>query len=146
MLLKEIMTPGIAEISPEASLQDAAEQMRSLDIGALPVCRSNRIVGIVTDRDIAIRGVAAGKDPNRTTVASAMSPGITWCYEDENVEKAADIMEEQRIRRLLVMDHNKKVVGIVSLGDIARHVGNRVLGGQVLERVSEPAESIDSSS
>ena len=139
MMLKEVMTRGVAEISPQATLKQAAEQMRSLDIGALPVCSENRFVGMLTDRDIAVRSVAAGRDPNATTVSDVMTPNVAWCFDDEEVSKAAQIMEEKQIRRLLVFDHNDNVVGIVSIGDLARHTHDRNLCGEVLERVCEPS-------
>jgi CBS domain-containing protein len=143
MLLRDIMTPGVAEISPNATLQDAAEQMRSHDIGVLPVYSADRVVGILTDRDIAVRAVAAGRDPNHAKVSDIMSSSVTSCFEDDALETAAAVMEEKQIRRLIVLDHNKKVVGIVSLGDLARHGYDRNLSAEVLERVSEPSEKSD---
>ena len=139
MRLKEIMTPGVAKISPDATLQVAAEQMRSNDIGALPVFLADRIIGMLTDRDIAIRSVAAGCDPNLAKVSDAMSPGITWCFDDDDVEGAAALMEKQQIRRLLVIDHSREIVGIVTLGDVARHSHNHVLSGEILKHVSMPS-------
>src|SRR6478672_10273785 len=107
MLLKDVMTRQIAGIRPEATLQDAAAQMKSLDIGALPVCKNDQFIGMLTDRDIAIRAVADGRDPKRTCVSDAMTPQVCYCFDDDDVEEAAKLMEDRQIRRLVVMDHNK---------------------------------------
>ena len=138
MLLRDIMTQGVAEIPPTATLKEAAEKMRTLDVGVLPVCDGQQILGILTDRDIALRAVALGADPNSTCVTEAMTPEVIYCFDDEDVEEATKLMEQRQIRRLLVMDHQKHAVGIVSLGDIATRTHNDRLSGEVLERVSEP--------
>ena len=140
MQLREVMTRQIEEIPPQANLQDAAEKMRTLDVGALPVCENDKLLGMLTDRDIAVRAVARGCDPRRTPVSDAMTPNAIWCYEDEDVSEAARIMEEKQIRRLLVLDRNKHAVGIVSLGDIATRVQNDRLSGDVLQQVSQPSQ------
>src|SRR5437764_6114264 len=100
MLLKDVMTKTVEEIGPQTSLKDAAAKMKSLDIGALPVCENDKLVGMLTDRDIAVRAVADGKDPTQTRVCDAMTSGAFWCYEDDDVRDAARIMEERQIRRL----------------------------------------------
>ena len=146
MLLRDVMTRHVEEIPPQASLQDAAEKMKSLDVGALPVCENDKLIGMLTDRDIAIRSVAAGKDPKNTCVSDAMTGDVCWCYEDEDVQKAIRLMEDRQIRRLVVMDHDKHAVGIVSLGDLATRIRNDRLSGEVLERVSEPSRPETSSS
>jgi CBS domain-containing protein len=140
MLLKEVMTRKIEEIEPQANLREAAAKMKSLNVGALPVCDNNKLVGFLTDRDVAIRAVAAGCDPWQTSVSDVMSPGAIYCYEDDDVTEAARIMEEKQILRLLVFNRNQEAVGIVSLGDIATRLGNDRLTGEVLERVSEPSQ------
>jgi len=137
MLLRDIMTQGVVEIPPQTTLKEAAERMRTLDVGVLPVCDGQRILGILTDRDIALRGVAEGCDPNTTCVTEAMTPDVIYCFDDEDVREAAKLMEQRQIRRLLVMDHQKHAVGIVSLGDIATRTQDERLSGEVLERVSE---------
>lgn len=138
MQLREVMTRHIQEIRPDANLQEAAEKMRSMDIGALPVCDHDRLVGMLTDRDIAVRAVAEGKDPLQTCVRDAMSQGTVFCYEDDDVREAARIMEEKQIRRLPVFNRQGRAVGIVSLGDLATRIGNDHLSGDVLEQVSQP--------
>jgi CBS domain-containing protein len=139
MLLKDVMTKTLEEIGPQTSLKDAAAKMKSLDIGALPVCENDKLVGMLTDRDIAVRAVADGKDPRQTCVRDAMTSGAVWCYEDDDVRDAARIMEEKQIRRLVVFDHNNRAVGIVSLGDIATRLGNEQISADVLEQVSQPS-------
>jgi CBS domain-containing protein len=138
MQLRDLMTRGVEEIPPQATLREAAQKMKSLDIGALPVCENDKLVGMITDRDIAVRAVAAGQDPNRATVRDAMTEQLFYCYEDEDVEKAAKLMEEKQVRRLPVFDHQMRVCGIISLGDIATRAHDDRLSGEVLEQVSEP--------
>jgi CBS domain-containing protein len=137
--IKDVMTHNVECVCPEASLKEAASIMKSKDFGALPVCANDRLVGMLTDRDIAIRAVAGGLDPIRTQVGDCMTGGIVYCYEDEDVSEASRIMEEKQIRRLTVLNQDKRLVGIVSLGDIAIRAGSKQLGGEILERVSEPA-------
>ena len=108
--------------------------MSHIDVGAMPVCDGERLVGMLTDRDIAIRGVAQGSDP-RTPVREIMSTTMRWAYEDEPVDRAVQTMKKQKIRRLPVLDRNKRLVGIVSLGDLATE-GDAQAAGHVLERVS----------
>ena len=138
MKVKEVMTRDIEKISADNYIKDAASMMRSMDVGALPVCENDKLVGIITDRDIAIRAVADGLDPSACTVREAMSNDVCWCYEDDDVEKAAELMEQQQIRRLPVFDRSNHAVGIVSLGDLATRNGNDRLSGEVLQQVSEP--------
>jgi CBS domain-containing protein len=139
MQLKDVMTRDIQDISTDSTLKNAAETMRALDVGALPVCENNKLAGMITDRDIAIRAVAEGRDPNRTSVRDAMSGPLIYCFEDEDVSKAIALMEEKQIRRLPVLDKNHRLCGIVSLGDLATRVRDDRISGEVLERVSEPS-------
>lgn len=141
MLVKEIMTSQVECTRPDASLQEAAERMRDLDVGPLPVCGDNdRLVGIVTDRDITIRAVAQGQDPCTTRVRDVMTPQIIYCFEDQDVEEAAKLMKENQIRRLAVLNSDKRLVGILSLGDLAVDTQDEEMAGATLEAVSEPAE------
>lgn len=137
MRLRDVMTREVEEIPPSATLQEAAERMRTLDVGVLPICDGQKVVGMLTDRDIAVRAVANGKDPCHTPVTEAMTPDLIFCYEDDDVTQAAQLMEQRQIRRLLVMDRQKRAVGIVSLGDLAVRTKDDRLSGEVLERVSE---------
>src|SRR5690242_9860102 len=143
MQLKDIMTPKPECIGPDATLQDAARRMRDLDVGPLPVCGENdRLVGMITDRDIVVRAVAEGQDARTARVRDAMSEGITYCFEDDDVNEAARLMREKQIRRLVVLNRDKRLAGIVSLGDLAVETGgDRQVAGKTLERVSQPAAS-----
>jgi CBS domain-containing protein len=139
MKIAEVCTPNPQCISPDASLMDAAQKMRSLDIGMLPVCDNDRLAGAVTDRDITIRAVAEGLDPKTTPVRQVLTPEIYYCFENQSISEVAQMMEERQIRRLPVLNEGKRLVGIVSLGDLAVRTGKEKLVGEVLERVSEPA-------
>jgi CBS domain-containing protein len=141
MQLKDVMTNHVEAIPPSASLQEAAEKMKSLDVGALPVCQNDKLIGMLTDRDIAIRAVADGLDPRQTPVADAMTRDVIFCFDDEDVDKAAKLMEERQIRRLIVMDHDKHAVGILSLGDLATRSRDDSRKGEVLEQISQPSDS-----
>jgi CBS domain-containing protein len=133
------MTRNAECVRPDATLRDAAGRMRDLDVGSLPVCDADRLVGLVTDRDIAVRSVAEGHDPSSDRVQDIMTPGIIFCFEDQDVREAADLMRERQVRRLPVLNRDKRLVGIVSLGDLA--VGGRddKLSGNTLEGISEPS-------
>jgi len=137
MKLKDIMTSEIVTISPSASLKDAATKMLSEDVGSLPVCDSDEIVGIVTDRDIAIRGVAQGLDPEQAQVREVMTPEVCACSSESEIEAACELMERNQIRRLLVVDENDSAVGLVSLGDLALRIKENA-SGEVLKAVSHP--------
>jgi CBS domain-containing protein len=141
MRVSELMTPNARCIRPDATLREAAEKMRDLDVGPLPVCGDNgRLVGMITDRDIAIRAVADGQDPKTTRVQDVMTPDVIYCFEDQDVAEAADLMKENQIRRLVVLNRDKNLVGIVSLGDMAVDTDDEQLVGSTLEAVSEPAQ------
>jgi CBS domain-containing protein len=127
-------------ISPTATLTEAAELMSRLEVGPLPVCDGAQLVGMLTDRDITIRATAQGRDPNTTRVQEAMTPEVVYCFEDQDVEIAAQMMEMRQIRRVPVLSRGKRLVGIVSLGDLAVETSNRDLAGETLAQVSEPSE------
>jgi len=127
MQLKDVMTPGVEVISPEATVQEAAEKMRHLDIGPLPVCDGDRMVGMLTDRDITVRAVAEGCNPTTTTVREVMTPNLVYGFDDQEVEDATHLMEQYQIRRLPVLNRHKRLVGMVSLGDLAVRSVARVL-------------------
>ena len=137
MKVHDIMTERVKVAHPNESLQCAARAMRTIDAGALPVCDGDRLVGMLTDRDIAIRAVADGSDPTQAAVKDAMSPHIIYCFEDQDAHEAEKIMQEHQIRRLPVLDRNKRLVGILSLGDLATKTHELQEVGATLERVSE---------
>lgn len=136
MNIREIMSSDVRCTGPNNTLVEAAGLMRSLDAGAIPVCDNDRLAGMVTDRDIALRAVADGRDPGKTRVNEVMTPGIVYVFDDQSVEEASNVMEKNQIRRLPVLNRDKRLVGIVSLGDIA--VSSRpATGGEVLKAVSK---------
>lgn len=139
LTIKHIITPLPRCIDPEASLVEAAIEMKIFDTGWLPVCENGRLIGTVTDRDIIIRSVAEGHNLNVITVRRVMSRGVIYCFDDQGVEEAAQIMEMHQIRRLPVLDRRQRLVGIISLGDLAVRTGEENLAGRILERISEPA-------
>jgi CBS domain-containing protein len=141
MKIREIMTPDAQCVGPEETLVDAASLMRQLDVGVLPVCNQGEVVGMITDRDIAIRAVAEARPPTTTRVREIMSPGTISVFEDQDVDEVVQVLEQHQIRRAPVMSRENRLVGIVSLGDIAVD-GSASLSGEVLKRVSEPAEPV----
>jgi CBS domain-containing protein len=118
MKISEMMTRDVQIVRPDQHIRDAASQMADLDVGALPVGENDRLIGMITDRDIAIRGVAAGHGPD-TAVREVMSTDVKYCFEDQSIEEVARNMGEIQVRRLPVLDRNKRLVGIVSLGDLS---------------------------
>jgi CBS domain-containing protein len=141
MQLKDVMTPGVEVIAPEASLYEAAQKMCHLDVGPLPVCDGERLVGMLTDRDITVRAVAAGRDPLMTPVREVMTPEVVYGFDDQEVHEAARLMEQYQIRRLPVVNRQKRLVGMVALGDLAMHAENQPVAAEVLEQVSEPGKA-----
>lgn len=138
MKVFEAMTPDVVTVAPDAALTLAARLMRESDIGPLPVCEGKRIVGMLTDRDITVRATAEGRDPNTTRVDEVMTPEVICCLEGDDIERAAGLMQSAQLRRLIVVDAEGRLAGIVSLGDLALQTGDDALSGQTLERVSEP--------
>jgi len=139
MKLKDIMTSRVESVGPDTSVAEAAQKMRDLDVGPLPVCDNDRLAGIVTDRDIVVRAVAEGKDPRSFRVRDVMTPEVKYLFEDQDEEEAARLMQDEQIRRVLVLNRDKKLVGIVSLGDLAVRSGGGQREGKTLEEISEPA-------
>lgn len=138
--LRDVMTSDVEVIGPDESLQTAAETMKRLNVGAIPVCDGDRLLGMVTDRDIVVRVVAERRDPRTEIVRNAMTGGVSYGYEDDGVQRASDIMAVQQIRRLPVVNRDRRLVGIVSLGDLAAHTPGPSSVGETLQRVSQPAE------
>jgi CBS domain-containing protein len=138
MKVKDVMTPSPQVIAPDADLSEAAALMGRLNVGALPVSENDRVIGIITDRDITVRATAESQAPD-TEVREVMTPQVTTCHEDDDIKRCANLMEKKQIRRLPVLSKDNRLVGIVSLGDLAIRTDQQ-LSGSVLERVSEPAE------
>lgn len=139
MEIREIMTRDVEVVAPNASVQTAAQRMKELNVGSLPVCDGERLLGMITDRDITIRATAGGKTPTQTPVSDSMSSGITYCFEDQSVSEAAKVMEEKQIRRLPILNRQKKLVGIVSLGDLAVDGNSKEMAGEAITEISQPA-------
>jgi CBS domain-containing protein len=143
MQIREIMTQGPEIINSNATTIEAAAKMRDLDIGSLPVCDGERLQGLLTDRDIAVRLVAAGLDASTTQVREIMTPDVTYCFDDQTLEEAAALMEAQQIRRLPILSRDKYLIGMLSLGDLAvrtRGTEDGDLADEALEDISEPSE------
>lgn len=135
MQVKDIMTKGIRIAEPGEALPHAAKKMRTQHIGSLPVIENGELIGMITDRDIAIRAVGDNKDPASVKVRDIMSEDCFWCSETEAVEDAVRIMEQNKVRRLPVMNDAKKIVGMLSLEDVALHAPVS-LTGEVLKAVA----------
>jgi CBS domain-containing protein len=136
MQVSEAMTTDVKMTSPSQTIRDAARTMAEIDAGILPVGENDRLIGMVTDRDIAIRAVAAGKGPN-TPVREVMTQEVKYCFDDDDVEDVAQNMADIKVRRLPVLNKQKRIVGVLSLGDIAvadgpEHAGSALCG------ISEP--------
>ncbi len=137
--VKDVMTRDIETVRPDASLKDAAELMRTLNVGPLPVVDGDNLVGIITDRDIVVRAVAIGLDPNSSRVADAMTGDVETVFQDEDLDVAIRKMRDEQIRRVLVVERNsRKLVGIIALGDIAESIDDKA-AGKTLETISEPS-------
>ena len=136
--LKDLMSRDVKVISPDATIMDAAQQMLNGNFGMLPVGENDRMIGAVSDRDIAIRAVAEGKDGN-TKVRDVMTANIIWAYEDDSVDDAAKLMSEHQIRRIPVVNVDKRLVGIVALGDFAVDSSDIKTAGEALSEISKPS-------
>ena len=138
MKVKDIMSTQVESVRPDASIQEAAQKMRSLDVGALPVLDGQDLKGMVTDRDITIRATAEGRDPKTTTVREVLSPELVSISEDQALEDAARLMQEKQVRRLPVLSGDQRLVGIVALADVAAEGGKKEVTRTVQE-VSKPS-------
>jgi CBS domain-containing protein len=136
MRVSEAMSRDVRVARPDQSIQDAAKVMSEIDAGVLPVGENDRLVGMITDRDIAVRAVAQGKGP-QTPVREVMTADVKYCFEDEDTDHIADNMSEQQVRRLPVLNRDKRLVGILSLGDLAVMEGGETAGA-ALEGISQP--------
>jgi CBS domain-containing protein len=137
--ISEVMTRDVEFINESDTVAQAARKMKELNVGIMPVFNNNQLVGLLTDRDIAIRSAAEGHNPESTKVGEIMTKDVVACHEDEDVNEALKIMEHKQIRRLIVRDEQNQVVGILSLGDLAVSMSEASVGG-TLREVSEPAK------
>lgn len=137
MNIERSMHKGAEWIAPETPVSKIASLMKKSDIGAVPVGENDRMIGMVTDRDLAIRALADGRDASKLTARDVMSKGIVYCRTDQSLEDAIQLMEEKKIRRLPVVDRNKRLVGMLALGDISHHAA-RDMTGKLLHSVAAP--------
>jgi CBS domain-containing protein len=138
MQVQQIMTPTVLIADPNMTIRDAARRMRADNVGALPVGENDRLIGIVTDRDIAVRAVAEERSAGNTTVREVMSKGVCCCFEDDDAEAAAQVMAQHQVRRLPVLNRDKRLVGVVALADLGRSEDNAAQ--DALKGISEPTE------
>jgi CBS domain-containing protein len=136
MKVKDVMVRPVETVTTRDTVQEAAQKMKTADVGVLPVYERGELVGMITDRDIVINSTAVGHDPRITGVDASMHRGVEWCSEEQDLEEAATIMKEKKVRRLPVFDNNRHLVGIVSLGDIAAS-GDEILAGEAFETITE---------
>ena len=136
MRVGECMTREVRMTSPDATIREAAKMMASIDAGVLPVADKDRLVGMITDRDIAVRGIAEGKGPD-AKIREVMSKEVKYCFDDEDIEHVLDNMGDLQVRRLPVLNRDKRLVGIVSLGDLAANGGTEE-AGEALGHISSP--------
>jgi len=136
--VKELMSRDVKVISPDMTIGEAAKKMRDGGFGMMPVGEDDRMIGTISDRDIAVRAVAEGKDGS-TRVRDVMSEGVAWAYDDETVEQAATIMSERQVRRLPVVNRDKRLVGILALGDFAVDSSEMKPAAHALAEISKPS-------
>jgi CBS domain-containing protein len=137
--IKEIMTDQVAYLNPDANLVEAAQLMQKHDVGVLPVCQGQEVLGIVTDRDIVVRNIAHGQDPKTTPVKNVMTSDVKMISPEMSLDQAAELMADHQIRRLPVVD-NQRIVGMVALGDLATQAKYDVELGMTLGKISTPSE------
>jgi len=135
MKVGEMMHKGVQWVSPDTPVSTLARKMKEHDVGAIPVGENDRLIGMVTDRDIAVRAVADGKDISKVTARDIMTKGIIWCRASDSANEAAHLMETKQVRRLPVIDENKRMVGILSLGDLS-HAASQRTSTEVMRAVS----------
>lgn len=138
--VSEIMTRNVRTLSPTDTVRRAAQSMGELNVGSIPVCNGKKLVGMVTDRDITLRGVAEGLDAEKTLLSDIMSKDVKWCFEDQSLDEVMETMAASQIRRLPVVSRDKDLVGIFSLGDLATKTDNEEVAS-VLQDISEPASA-----
>lgn len=136
--IKELMSTDVRVISPDQTIREAAQQMLEGNFGMMPVGENDRLIGSISDRDIVIRAVAGGMDTD-TKVREVMSKGIYWAYEDDSVTEVAKLMSERQIRRLPIVNADKRLVGIVALGDFAVDTADIAVAGEALAEISKPS-------
>lgn len=137
MKVREIMTTNVECVAPETGITELAHKMKTLDVGFLAVCDRDRLIGTVTDRDIVIRGLAGECSLNTCTSRDVMTPDVFWCFEDDNVKEIAQKMRDKEVRRMLILNNEKRLVGVVSLGDLSKVEEKE--SGKTLKDIAEAA-------
>ena len=137
MQVSDVMSTRVIRVTPETGIQEVARAMRDGEVGSVPVANEDRLVGMVTDRDIVIRGIANADDLSTLTAGDVMTPAVAYCFEDESLDDVLMSMAAQQVRRLPVVGRDKRLKGIVSLGDVARSAPPAA-SGVALEKISEP--------
>ena len=135
--IQSVMTEAVSWVTPETSIPEIARRMEAEDIGSVPVVEADRLVGMVTDRDIVLRAVANGGDVTGIKARQVMSPGVLYCFSDQSVAEVLDNMGDNQVRRLPVVSREKRLVGFVSLGDLSRAAESQ--SGTALKEISKPA-------
>ena len=133
----DIMTRSVESVAPETPIREAAEKMKTRNIGSLPVCESNRLVGTLTDRDVTIRVTAEGRDPAKTKVGDVMSKEIVTCMPDQDLSEAEQLMHDHQVRRLPVVDENRALVGYLAMAKLAQSEQDEKITGRVIKGISE---------
>jgi CBS domain-containing protein len=136
----DVMTRDVRTVRPDDSVQQAAQCMDELNVGSVPVCEGDKLVGMVTDRDITVRAVAVGRAADSTPVNEVMSTNVRWCFDDQEVDDVLDEMRDTQIRRVPVLNRNNKLVGIVSLGDLADRGASQPRVAEALRDISTPSQ------
>ena len=137
MKVSEIMTTNVECISPDAGMTEIANRMKTLDVGFLAICENDRLVGTITDRDIVIRGIASGKNLDTLKARGIMSDDVFWCYEDDDIKDVAGKMREKNVRRMVILTRDKRLAGVVSIGDISKVEEKE--SGKTLKDITEAA-------
>ena len=137
MKIREIMTTNVECVAPDAGIQELANKMKTLDVGFVPICEDDRLAGTVTDRDIVVRCLAGGKDPGTCKASDIMTKNVFWCFEDQDVKDVAKQMRDNEVRRMLILNQGKRLVGVVSIGDISKVEEKET--GKTLEDITEAA-------
>jgi CBS domain-containing protein len=134
--IRQVMTRGVETISAASTLEEAAKKMRTHNVGILPVLENEKLTGVITDRDIVLRAVSARLRPEMTRVRDIMTSRVISCYEDQDITNASLLLEKNFIHRLVVLDRNENLAGLVSLSDIAAKTKSEALSGHVLSKIS----------
>ena len=138
MQAKELMTGKVQCVAPDTKIPDAAKQMKALDVGFLPVCENDRLVGALTDRDIVLRVIADGKDLKKCKARDVKTDDVFWCYEDQTADEVADYMAEKEVRRVLILNRDKRLVGVISIGDLAKRGEEKITGETIRDIATAP--------